>query len=806
MRARHLLLNYLRLSIFVLPFGLLAQTQILVVDESNIALPGVNVSLDNRAFGSTDLDGIIEIVAQSEFTEIEFSYLGFENKVIPAKDITGSKYTVRLIEQDEIIEEVLIVGRTNALEAEIPFKVQSISAKEIKSLQAQTSADVLSKNGSVYVQKSQLGGGSPVIRGFEANKILLVVDGVRMNNAIYRGGHLQNAITIDPAILNRMELIYGPGSLLYGSDALGGVIHFRTKNPITDSKAISGGANIRYSSANQEKSAHVHFSLSNGKNLASLTSISFADFEDLKIGKNRSDAYPDWGLRSEYVQTNNGLDEIITNDDPNIQVGSSYNQFDLLQKVIFNPNERLNLSVNLQYSTSSDIPRYDFLSEYREGTLRYSEWYYGPQERLLISPRLEYNTENKLFDKLFLTTAYQKIGEDRITRNLNSSNRNYQLEALNIYSANVDFVKDLNSNQTFEYGASINYNALKSSAYDEDIISLEQNENVLTRYPSDGSSMSQSGVYILHRWNLFKDLIKWNAGLRFSNQSVSFDYKIDDPIQWPAYYYDGISNSNNSLVWMSGINIQKNDWQIKVLGGSAFRAPNVDDLAKVRVKADEITVPNPELVPEKTKNIEASFLLNKKRIRIGAAVFHSWIEDLIVRRDFTLPDGSALYVSEQDTLQVTANINAKKGRVFGGSFDMKIDLIDRLTLIGNINYTKGIATEASEEESPLDHIPPLYGRLGLEYTHGNWNHIFSALFNGEKPIDLYGGSADNIENATADGTPAWSTLSFFTSYEFTNSFSFTLGVENILDKHYRPFASGISGAGRNFVLSAAYTW
>ena len=111
----------------------------------------------------------------------------------------------------------------------IPQQVLTISAKKMAFFNQQTTAELLTHTGNVLVQKSQLGGGSPVIRGFEANKVLLVVDGVRMNNAIFRGGHLQNVITMDNTILDKTEILFGPSSVMYGSDALGGVIAFLPK-------------------------------------------------------------------------------------------------------------------------------------------------------------------------------------------------------------------------------------------------------------------------------------------------------------------------------------------------------------------------------------------------------------------------------------------------------------------------------------------------------------------------------------------------------------------------------------------------
>ncbi len=167
--------------------------------------------------------------------------------------------------------------------------VDVIKTKEQLNFQANT-ADVLINSGKLFLQKSQQGGGSPIIRGFEASRILLMVDGVRLNNAIYRAGHLQNIITIDNMVLDRVEVLYGPSSTLYGSDALGGVVNMYTKNPILSSNGktnFSGSATLRYTSAIDENRGN--FSLNvGGKQWASLTSVTYGSFGDMIQGNNRS--------------------------------------------------------------------------------------------------------------------------------------------------------------------------------------------------------------------------------------------------------------------------------------------------------------------------------------------------------------------------------------------------------------------------------------------------------------------------------------------------------------------------------------
>ena len=112
-----------------------------------------------------------------------------------------------------------------------PQQMEVISSKSILQSNPINAADILQKSGAVTVQMSQSGGGSPIIRGFEANRILLVVDGVRLNNAIFRSGHLQNMISTSPYVIDNIDLVFGPASVKYGSDALGGVIHMHTKKP-----------------------------------------------------------------------------------------------------------------------------------------------------------------------------------------------------------------------------------------------------------------------------------------------------------------------------------------------------------------------------------------------------------------------------------------------------------------------------------------------------------------------------------------------------------------------------------------------
>ena len=210
-------------------------------------------------------------------------------------------------ENQNLDEVILSVARNASMRKQIAEKVSVISNQEILTQGPSTGADLVGLSPGVRIQKSQGGGGSPILRGFEANRLLLVVDGVRMNNAIYRSGHLQNAITIHPNIIERVEIIFGSSSVGYGSDALGGVIHYYTRNPLINNKEkIKTQFSSDFSSSNMSVINSISTELS-FKKWASLTSLSYSGFGDIRMGKNRRHGYNSWGLTPFYSSNNRNL-------------------------------------------------------------------------------------------------------------------------------------------------------------------------------------------------------------------------------------------------------------------------------------------------------------------------------------------------------------------------------------------------------------------------------------------------------------------------------------------------------------------
>jgi len=787
------------------------QSQITVIDDNNEPLIGVYVSY-NDVHTTTDLNGQFEVKHKLESDDVFLlEYVGFKDHKTTWSAIQNNNFTIQLLTDNQILEEIIIVGRTNARPMDLPYQIERITAEDIYRSSAQNSADAIALNGGAYIQKSQLGGGSLSLRGFEANKILMVVDGVRMNNAIYRNGHLQNAITIDPSILDQAEVIFGAGSLLYGSEALGGVIHFRTKSPLLNFDASVNSkhrlsAYARFNSANNEKRFHIDHSYSK-KKFGVLTSVTVSDFGDLRTGSVRSEAYPDFGLRPNFVEVINGEDVVQVNPNPNVQVGTGYSQYDILQKWAFQFSDDIKTELNLQYSNSSDIPRYDNLAEYRNGNLRFAEWYYGPQERVLISPKLTYSKNSLFFDKVQFIGSFQKIAEDRISRNLSDNVEENQNEDVQVFGMTLDFNKRLHANHKLVYGLDYHYNDVNSSAfsrtnpYSENPILAN---DILTRYPSGGSQLKNFGMYVQHNWQNRDSSVIWINGLRWTTQTVDILYDRNDVFEWPDFFYDGIVNKNSALVGISGLNVIKGDFTFKASTGTSFRSPNVDDLAKIRVQGDEITVPNPNLDSEKVWNNELTIEYRNKGFALGVTGYYTQLSDAIIREGFQLPDGSPVYVNRGDTLIVTGNVNANSGSIKGVSIQLEANLTSQLQFSGNVNFQKGDSKNKDGIISPLGHIPPTFGRSTLNYQTDKVDVQLNWQFNLWKRIEDFGGSVDNPEQATVDGSPVWHNFGINAQYRFSDSITLSGGIDNLFDVHYRPFSSGLSAPGRHVVFAIRY--
>ena len=430
------------LILYIINFSSFSQ-RIEILDEINE--PIYNVSLYTSDFNKsafTNFKGEVEISIFNENDSIYIQHPSFQNIILVKREINE-----RIILKSDIIEidEVIIsVNRWEESLNEVTNKSLIINRNLIEKTTHQTAADLLDKTGEIFVQKSQLGGGSPMMRGFSANRILLSLDGIRLNNIIYRGGNIHNIISIDPNILDGVEVLFGPASVIYGSDAIGGGINFRTKDPTFKVKRlVTGSQNIQYNTSNNSKIYNINVEIGN-KNISNLTSLSFSSYDDLISGSKR-ERYPDYGLRNEYVKRDNQSDTdiIIENPNPNKQVESGYSQLNFINKINIKINDLSNIIYGIYYSRSSNIPRYDRLIMYDDiFNPKYAEWFYGPNTFLLNKIQLNSFKKRRIYDAYKIIISNQKIKESRNTRKFNDNNFIHRSEKINVSSLNIDFDKN----------------------------------------------------------------------------------------------------------------------------------------------------------------------------------------------------------------------------------------------------------------------------------------------------------------------------------------------------------------------------
>jgi len=753
-----------------------------------------------KAYAMTNAQGQADISAFRGSEKIEIRLLGYQTETTAYAALEKAGFVVSLAHSGFSLDQVVVSAtRWNQSKREIPAKITSISARDVALQNPQTAADLLGGSGEVYIQKSQQGGGSPMIRGFSTNRVLLTVDGIRMNTAIFRSGNLQNAISLDPFSIENTEVFFGPGSVIYGSDAIGGVMNFQTLTPqftLTDKPLLSGKAAARTASANREQTGHFDFN-AGWEKWAFVTSFSHNDFGDLRMGANGPDEY----LRPLYVQRQNDTDVVITNDDPLVQRPTAYSQINMMQKLRFKPNEKWDFNYGFHYSTTTDYSRYDRQVRYRNGLPRSAEWYYGPQKWMMNNLNIAHTGSTGLFDQMTLRLAYQFFEESRVDRDFNDPERRRRLEKVMAYSANLDFLKAVGDKQKLFYGLEGVYNDVNSSGTDEDI-----STGVVVpgpaRYPQAG--WASYAAYLTYQYKI-SDKFLVQAGARYNRFALNATF---DTTFFPFPYTKADLNKGALTGSMGFVYDPTESWSLSANVSTGFRSPNVDDVGKVfDSEPGAVMVPNPNLNAEYAYNAEFDIAkVFGKSVKIDVTGFYTVLTNALVRRNFTL-NGQDSILYDGELSQVLAIQNAARATIYGLQANIEIKFPGGFGISSRFNYQQGDEELDDGSTSPLRHAAPWFGVTSLTYNAYPFTMSFYTMYNGEvsyKNLPQEERGKDYIYAIDADGnpySPAWYTLNFKAMYQFTDHLSVSGGVENLADKRYRPYSSGIVAPGRNFILS-----
>ena len=689
-----------------------------------------------------------------------------------------------------------------------PVKVTRLSFDDANGSNPQTAADLLGLTGEVFVQKSQYGGGSPMIRGFATNRLLYSIDGVRMNTAIYRSGNIQNVISLDHFAIDGTEVLFGPGAVGYGSDAIGGVMLFSTLEPrlaAGDVPVVYGSSTLRTATASNELTAHLHAGVG-WRRWSLLTSFTYSSFGDLKQGMYGPDDYV-----MPYVVvpgfTGDGAvqDRVVANVDKRKQAPSGYSQYNLMQKVRYAPGRGWDIEYAFHLSGTSEYARYDRHQRLKNGLPRYAEWNYGPQLWMMNHLRVEHAGGGVMYDSMRVNLALQCFEESRISRDLNKPRRETQSEYVDAWSANADFIKSVTDGLVISYGAEYVQNNVRSKGVTTDIVTNDSSP-MEARYPN--ARWYSAGIFAQAEWHI-TDRLNLAGGIRYNHYLIDNDfstvgYKV--PFEPRQVASAGSVSGNVGVNWRPS-----SGWLFRVNYARGFRAPNVDDMGKLFDSADGcVTVPNPALKPEYADNVELGIAKHiGSFLKFDVTAYYTHLKDAIVRRDF-LFNGSPTMEYQGNECRVQALQNAATADVWGVQAAVDARFAQWFYASARVNWQRGFEEMDNGEVSPSRHAAPLFGRVAVGVECERLTiEAFAAFQAARAAADMPVEERNKKEIYALDSngnaySPAWFTLNLRASLLLSRGFSLNATLENIADRRYRPYSCGISAPGRNLTMNLTY--
>jgi len=668
---------------------------------------------------------------------------------------------------------VVTAERREAPELEAAQHVSVVTAGEIAERGCQTTPDALKEEPGVWVQKTGYGGGSPFVRGLTGKQVLLLVDGIRFNNSTFRFGPNQYLNTIDPWIIERIEVVRGPGSVLYGSDALGGVVNVVTRRSgefgETPQPGVSGRLAGLFSSADRGAVVRLDVEGSSGP-VAWTIGASAKDFGDLRAGRGESPV----GL----VDTNG------------VQSPSGYTEtdYDVRARWVLSPRSELRFAY--LHSRQEDVPRCDrcIASDYQTSPERY---YYDPQQADFAYVEHESRDIGPV-ESMKFTVSYNLQLEGRERRRSSWTYTRYEEDEVGTVGFASQVAMKPAGRNSVCFGLEAYADAISSARWD-----VADGTGTITTRPGrfpDDSAYRSLGVYARDRLAL-SDRLDLGVGVRYSSFAAELDFGgYNFPLIGPLYE---VSESYSDVTWSVEAMWHVNDSSRVYLNiARGFRAPNIDDLAVNGDWSSGYDLPNPELRPEKVVNCELGAKHSGAAASAGASVFYADCTDLI-QREYLAPGDDGIPGTGDDLYHFA---NAARAQMYGGELwgRLRVHRSEDGTwhLFGGVAYVYGQDIAA---DVPLSKIPPLNGRLGVRWeapASGRW---FEAFAEGAAAQDRLSPSDENDVRIPDGGTPAWVTFNIRGGMRLSKDLVLYLGGYNLGDVRYRVHGSGLDAPGLNVV-------
>jgi len=774
--------------------------------NSGQPVEGVSITVNNSYIATTGPLGRVLISDLHEEDVVSFFHTSYAPRHYNFKQLQRANFEVGLYESVLNIQEVVI--KANRMEADFkhnPQEVRTISAKRMNSQFIGSSADALSLDPNVFIQKSQAGGGSPMIRGMSTSRVLILIDGMRLNNAIFRAGNVHNVISLDPLSISDMEVSLGPGSVLHGSDALGGTMHINTYDAhYGDSSEVLQSLVYDFSSNNAQLTRRPNFRINyGGLNWAGMTNITYSQYSDVRMGARIFSWTPANSVENYLAMcepiTFANLDTLRKPMDRLIQPKTAYDQRNFTQKLKFRVSETSELKFGLYFSMLSDVNRYDRFIETKNGSPRYACWNYGPQMWSMATVAYEDRKSTALYDRIKWAAALQGYQESRDVRRYRSPAGRVQTELVRMAQGNVDATKKFSEKLSMSYGADWNLNLIQSSAYHYAASNTDSTWQAQSRY-ADGSRWSSSAAFISALYNL-------NQNLSISGGTRLNHIHMFTPIRFNGFNHDATWNflaPSGSI----GASYSEKSFKYFLNLSTGFRAPNVDDASKVfDSQPGAVVVPNLDLREERLYSAEIGMKhLLGKHLVLDASFYYSYLDNAMIRAPYTFYSLDSVMLDsmmyEGEWSQILAVQNLDYATIWGYQFGVRTELSKALFWTVHWSHPFGMDSQGHA----LRHASPFNATSQLVYRKKKWTATLTGRYNGEMSHDELSFSERNKTHIYAINengqtySPRWYTLSLMTNYEFNKNILLRIGIENIMDAQYRPYSSGIVAPGRGVFI------
>ena len=720
--------------------------------ESGNPVADANIIVKNSTMGVvTDRNGSFLLEPnEGGSSVVQVSCIGYETLEVDLKTFQNDKkpeIQLRPISVQLNKSIVVTASKKELVSFETPDAVSVLTTQELKTGAPRSIAEALIGTTGVWMQKTNHGGGSPIVRGLTGNQTLLLIDGIRLNNATFRYGPNQYFNTLDVFSVDRVEVVRGKGSVLYGSDALGGVINVITGSPeyLSGKARFGGRGKLKYMSRDMEKSGSGELSF-RSENFAILGNVNYKDFGDIYAGGSLGYERP-----------------------------SGYDETGVNLKAKLRMSENWQVIAAYQYLIQNDVGRYDQVAQ--RGYQTYS---YDPQIHRLAYAKGEHFSKNPLFRKINVTVSTQLSDEVRKIQKENSTTFTRENDVVKTFGVTLENYSEINKNWEAVTGIEYYSDQVGSGKTETNTATGEMTEK-RGLYP-DNSEMGSLAAFSQHTLKLEK--LRVHFGGRFNTFRI---HSVDDD-------FGKVTLNPSSLVGNFALQYFTSPRQQFIFSAhTAFRAPNINDISTFGLFDYGIEIPSTDLAPEKSFTVEGGYKRSVDRFSLAVTVFNTRLNDQIDRVESTY-NGSE-YI---DGDRVYKKANIARSNISGVEFESGFKLDPRLSFISNLTWTYG---KNLENDEPMRRIPPLNGKLALQYSKSKIFGEAEFLF-ASKQDRLSGGDIDD-HRIPEGGTPGWNILNFKAGYSW-EKISVNAGLQNIFNQAYRIHGSGIDGVGRSLWITLQF--